>query len=239
MHILRLMRALRFLVASCAFVPALALAADFGVITIEQNSAGELGTWELLYNGGTLKYNDINVSKRSQTVRPKPGVVTLSVEPPPGATTKIQVFKNGTFVSTQQTRQRTVDLLADEEYRFVVQYIFNKNGMLGVTSNEAGISFRMVGPDGKTYRGVTPKSYPSMPAGQYSIYPQKAGCIRPRPMNRTVKDGERTVIFIELDCTTTTTARSRGEETRPVPSRRNLQNSVDARETARTSRHRR
>ncbi len=226
-----LKKLVEFLLSSILFAaPAFAFATEKGV-TIEHNSPGKIGSWVLYYPGGVLKNDDINVNKKKQTVYPKPGELTLNVDPPAGATLTISAYKDDELLKKQTSRQLSVTSEDGHAYRFYVQYAFTEQGTLGITSTPNNVFFRMKGPDGKGYTGRTPKTFTALYAGRYTINANAMpGCLRPRPMTKQLRSGDRVVVHLELPCDLDSRKIS---PDRPIVSRRAMIKGIDDEAAAR------
>lgn len=236
-------RFVSFFVLPIAFAVLLPLSANAATGTatlkIEQLSPKDIGRWTLFYEGGTLASNAVGVKNpKTHIAYPPAGNMTIAVVPPSGASASISFYEGDQLIRKTNLQQMNVVTEEGKSYRFLVTYVYNKKGMLGITSEPTGIQFRMAGPDGKTYRGTTPHTFTNIPVGQYTItFNTLRGCTRARPANRNVGMNERVVFHMEFDCTS---KRQRIVEqkrnAKPLSSRRALIDTVKERETIRAQR---
>jgi hypothetical protein len=180
-----------------------ASAALQGSIKIEQLSASTVGTWTLLSEDGTdltSASEDINPFDYSVAIT-RFGQTTLSVIPPAGMSVKIAVYRGGDFLYTVDSRQHSFKLLANDNYRFVIQYTLSRFGNLGITSEPSSVRFRMRSPSGMTSAGTTPKTFENLPVGRYILMLGTIeGCLLPARKTIIVKEGERNVVKVTLPC---------------------------------------
>jgi hypothetical protein len=203
-------------------------AAVQGTVRIDQLSPTTLGSWTLLAADGTTRSSSdegVNPASYSYSVS-EVGQMVFSVVPPTGMSSKISVYRNDELTATLNAQQYEYTLFPNDNYKFLVQYAYTKLGLLGVTSEPSGLSFRVRGP--KNFSGKTPASFTNLPAGSYAIYVGNVpGCLKPPPQTAVVTEGGRTAKVIKLTCNV-------GSETEAVrtkhQSRRSLQNTVEARE---------
>ncbi len=210
------------------------------MLKIQQLTPRDIGKWTLFYEGGSLTSESIGIENpKMHTAYPPAGNATFMVVPPSGASASISFFEETELIKKVDFSQINVVLQEGKSYRFLVTYIYNKKGMLGVTSIPTAIPFRMTGPDGKTYRGTTPHTFDNIPVGQYTIvFNSIRGCVRARPANRNVGMNERVVFHMEFDCTS---KRERivdqKRNSKPLRSRRSVIDAVKQREQIRSSKH--
>lgn len=186
----------------CSFSQ-LSSAALQGSIKIEQLSASTTGSWTLLSEDGTfISSNDEGIEKNNYTVAiTRFGQTTLSVIPPHGMSAKIGVYRGGDLIASTESQQYSFPLVSNDNYRFVVQYALTKLGTLGVTSDPSETRFRMRGPSGRTYSGVSSKTFENLPAGRYTImFAAAEGCDQAARKNVIVRADERNVVFVSQSC---------------------------------------
>ncbi len=170
-------------------------------VKIEQLTPSSYGTWTMLSSNGSIRTsNDPGVLKPSFTFGVTDyGPTTLSVVPPPGMSVRITVYRGGEKVGETDAQQYSFTLVANDNYRFVVQYSMSKLGDLGVTSDPSGVRFRMKGPSGRFYTATTPFTFKNIPTGRYSItFPPKNGCTAPSVHTVIVESETRNTSNISL-----------------------------------------
>lgn len=174
-----------------------------GSIKIEQLSPTTTGTWTLLSEDGTaITSEDEGVNKNNYAVAiTRFGQTTLSVTPPPGMSARISVYRGNELQSFTDSQQHSFKLVANDNYRFVIQFALSKLGSLGVTSEPSNTRFRMRGPSGRTYSGVSPKTFDNLPAGRYTVmFAAAEGCDQAARKNAVVKPEERGVVHVTQAC---------------------------------------
>ncbi len=183
-------------------IPSVALGASAQAnIRIEQLTPSAYGTWTLLSSNGALRTsNDPGVLKSAFTVGVTDyGPTTLSVVPPPGMSVKITTYRGGEKVGETDAQQYSFTLVANDNYRFVLQYALSRLGNLGVTSQPSGIRFRMKGPGGRFYSATSPFTFTNIPVGRYSLtFPPKNGCTAPSVHTVIVESETRNTANISL-----------------------------------------
>lgn len=179
------------------------LAAIQGSIKIEQLSAGATGEWTILSEDGTaISSSDDGVLKNNYSFAiTRFGQTTLSVTPPPGMSARISVYRGGDVIATTDSQQYSFKLLANDNYRFVIQYSLSKLGTLGVTSEPANVRFRMRGPTGRNYSAKSPHTFKNLPAGSYAItFSTIDGCFQPARKTVVVEPDQRNTTNVTLTC---------------------------------------
>lgn len=156
-----------------------------------------LGAWTLVRpDEKRTTVNDVTYTYTSAV----PGSHFLSVMPPVGMSATLTQTVNGVTTELKDP-QAILDLVAGDNVLFTIQYALVSSGKVSVTSEPAGLSFRMQGPNATRYFGTTPTFYDPMPVGQYSVeYDAIPGCPTPSPQSaRLVKD-QRIVLAVRLTC---------------------------------------
>lgn len=174
-----------------------------GSIKIEQLSASTTGVWTLLSEDGTtITSNDEGVDRNNYSFAiTRFGQTTLSVAPPAGMSARISVYRGGELIATTDSQQYSFKLVSNDNYRFVIQYALSKLGSLGITSEPSNTRFRMRGPTGRTYSGISPKTFDNLPAGRYTVmFAASEGCDQAARKNAIVKPEERNVVHVSQSC---------------------------------------
>lgn len=179
-----------------------------GTVSIEQVSPSSVGSWMfIMKDEAPVSSTDKGANAKNYSFGfTNFGPVTLSLQPPPGMTTVINVYRGGNKFTTQETRQLTVTLYPGDTYRFVVQYSLTNVGSLGITSTPSNVPLRITGPDKKRYSSRSPHTFTNLPAGRYTIQAGLIpGYINPPLYTKDVEAGKRITLNIEMPKDTTKT----------------------------------
>ncbi|MCK5018777.1 MAG: S-layer homology domain-containing protein [Candidatus Peribacteraceae bacterium] len=168
-------------------------------IYVQQTSpTGTIGEWSLI----KPDKNKLSRSKDQFTLEEAElGQYTLIVSPPEGAITNIHKFIDNDFIETANLPQMSFELDEGMEVTLRIEFTFTKIGMVSVNSDPSGLEFTMIGPNDTNIRGVTPKSYPDFPIGQYTVtYDELPDCASPKPVSdKLIKEG-RINFNIKIAC---------------------------------------
>lgn len=200
-------------------------------IKIEQLSPAAPGTWTLISSDGVVRNsNDPGVLKNGYAFGVTDyGPTTLSVTPPPGMSARITAYRGGDQIGQTDAQQYSFTLVANDNYRFVIQYALSKLGDLGVTSQPSGIRFRMKGPTGHTYSALSPYTFKNIPAGHYAItFPATNGCTAPSVTTVVVESDTRNTKNVSLASCTSSADDLRLDRSRV--SKRTLREKAESRE---------
>ncbi|MDD5470249.1 MAG: hypothetical protein PHO92_05645, partial [Candidatus Peribacteraceae bacterium] len=117
-----------------------------GTIEIIQEAAVEtaLGSWTLIRPDRSML--SMKRTKRYINREAPSGLYTLLIENAQGASASIQVFRNGNLLSTSGTPRVAFTLSKDDVYLIRATERFTVTGKVSVTSQPAGIPFKLVGP---------------------------------------------------------------------------------------------
>ena len=209
------MKSTRFLVITAALALCMGAipASSYGTgaqanIKIEQLSPGVPGVWTMLSSTEALrKSTDEGVNPLDYSFGVTDyGPTTLSVSPPPGMTVRITAYRGGEKVGQTDSQQYSFTLVANDNYRFVLQYALAKLGSLGITSEPSGVRFRIRGPGGRTRAAETPVTLENLPVGRYTVmFPGVNGCTDATRQNAIVEAETRNTLHVTLaNCEATT-----------------------------------
>lgn len=174
-------------------------AASLTTIVVEQKSPRDVyGEWTIIRPSNTRE-------KSSQPLRNlinvAPGMYTIIVKPPDGATAKIQLEKEGDLPETRDRPQASFSLEQGATIRLTIEYTFSRVGLVAVHSDPAGVEFDLSGPNGAAYSGVTPVSYSEMPEGQYSVqFKNINGCVTPARKSLLLSKDSRISFSVKFVC---------------------------------------
>jgi len=150
-----------------------------GTLRIEQQSPnGIFGSWTLIKPGnihhtGNTQGEDIPELQE--------GHYTLIADPPHGAQGFIHVFNHENLAISEARPQASFDIQEGDAFRIVIEYMFSRVGTVSVNSDPPGMAFKMIGPNGEIYEGITPESYLKASEGQYTVdFAEIEGCITPK-----------------------------------------------------------
>ncbi|MBI3618949.1 S-layer homology domain-containing protein [Candidatus Peregrinibacteria bacterium] len=157
-------------------------------IVLQQKSMSQaLGTLTLL----EPNQETVTVTTASSTATALgAGKYTLFVASPNGTSTAIEVSRGATVIASADTPQISFDVADGDQLHLTIEYHLVSFGLVGVSSMPAGIPFELHGPDGFLGQGATPKSFETMPIGEYSVTYKPPGClVPPAKSNRLEKNG--------------------------------------------------
>ena len=174
-----------------------------GTIAIEQVSPSSVGAWTFYGTDGvmtTSKDKGVSAKKHAFSLT-QFGPVRLSVKPPPGMSSRVLVFRNGTQSSVEDLQQLTLTLYPGDSYRLVIQYAFTRLGSLGVTTTPTGVKVTLKGPGGRKYVATSPYTFTNLPAGKYTVSGAAiADCFASPLYNRNVEPEKRVTLQIDMPC---------------------------------------
>src|SRR3990172_7105741 len=135
-------------------VNAAAITGD-GIVTIEQKNVEyqgvkRLGKWGLATPVAVIEGESEYIDLKKKPM----GNYVLTVTPPAGAKSAIEVYQDGSLVETF-TDQRTAKgkiVSLDGTLKFVITYDFILTGNVSVTSKPTGIDFELKAPAGVTLK---------------------------------------------------------------------------------------
>ncbi|MBI1812436.1 S-layer homology domain-containing protein [Candidatus Peregrinibacteria bacterium] len=157
-------------------------------ITFEQKSMSQaLGTLTLL----EPNQETVTVTTAASTATAlSSGKYTLFVASPNGTSTTIRVVKGASTIASADTPQVSFDVGEGDQLHVAVEYHLVSFGLVGVSSDPAGIPFELRGPNDFLGKGITPKSFETMPIGEYAVTYKPRGClVSPARSNRLEKNG--------------------------------------------------
>ncbi len=175
-------------------------------ITVEQVSPSSYGTWTII-SGENVKFSstgaDVNKLKYSLSLTSF-GPTVITAAPPAGMSATITVFRRDELLLKNALPQYSFNLLPNDDYRFLIQYAPARPSSLGVTSEPAGIKFRVRGPNGKNFTGVTPADFKNLPGGRYTVtFGRTGNCTLPAAQSIVLKPDQRNVINTTISCNET------------------------------------
>lgn len=164
----------------------------------QQNEEGVVGTWTLIKPDND-HYKGVGLLQKISN--PPAGGYLLIVDPPEGATASVRVYVDGEQVAYKQSPQVTFTVGAEDNVRVSIHLTFTRVGGVSVGSDPPGIPFKMVGPNGTSFEGVTPKDYKGVAEGLYSVqYEGIEGCYAPAPKSLQLQQESRISFTITFDC---------------------------------------
>ena len=193
-------RPLFVLCALALLVPVQLVAQDgTGTLTIEQRSSNNMmGMWTLIKPGNKR----VNLDNRTFTLNELPvGQYTLLVDPPSGAVTSILKYFESDLIETLDTPQISFSLEEGMAITLRLDYTFTRVGIVSVSSDPAGLSYTIVGPNDFEVDGTTPNAYEDMPEGQYSVrFHEIEDCAAPPPLSDKLIKDSRINFNINIEC---------------------------------------
>jgi len=200
--------ALALLLAGSLFAPltsnAQSATSDGGVVTIEQKhvdyqSVQRLGQWGLATPVGVIEGESEQIDLKKKPV----GNYVLTVTPPAGAQSTIDVYQDGTLVSTSAD-QRTANgkmVSSGGTLKFVITYSFIFVGNVSIGSTPSGIPFEIKAPAGVILKGRTPAEFPKSVEGTYAAYYILPKSCKPvQPISRKLEANNRINFSMEFNC---------------------------------------
>lgn len=169
-----------------------------GSILIEQvgPGSGVKGKWSLIKPDHSQTHMQV---PRYELATAPAGGYTLIARPPQGASANVTVIINGIVTSSGTLPQASFRISAGDVVTIKVVYAFTRVGSVSARTEPLGLAFRIKGPNGSEYTGVTPQSFEGVPEGQYTIYFDPIeGCVTPKPKSDRLLSNSRinfTVIF--------------------------------------------
>lgn len=175
-----------------------------GTVIIEQKNTEyqgmkRLGKWGLATPVGVIE----GESERIEIKKKPTGNYILTVTPPAGALSTIEVFENDVLKETFNQKKTANGKLtiSGGTLRFTVTYAFTLIGHVAVTSDPPGVNFELRGPDGFIAKGKTPINFPDSVAGTYTNYyllPKE--CRKFLPVSRKLEPNGRVGFSAVFDC---------------------------------------
>lgn len=194
-----------------------ALAADEGMVIVEQKNTEyqgieRLGQWGLATPVGVIEGESEFIELKKKPA----GNYILTVTPPDGALSTIEVFENDVLKETFTEKKTANGKLTNSggTLRFAITYVFSLIGNVAVTSDPTGINYELRGPAGFISKGKTPANFPDSVAGTYTNYyllPKE--CRKVLPISRTLEPNTRVAFSSKFDCD----ALKNGAEPAPTP----------------------
>jgi hypothetical protein len=177
-----------------AWLSPFANAADTGTVIVEQKNTVYKGTKRLGSWGLSMPIGVINGETETFTTKDKPvGNYALTVTPPAGALSTIEVYEDGTLKETFDSRTANGKINASGgTLTFTIYYKFVFLGNVAVVSKPTGLAFDIKKPDGETLKGTTPAVYEDVVEGTYTVYYKlPKPCLSPRPIARNLQTSEK------------------------------------------------
>lgn len=163
---------------------------------IEQK--GGVGKWTLTYPNGA---EQTDMAKTKILSAMGSGTYRLTVRPPEGTYTTIELFENNVSKQTGSVTGLTFDLKENTVYRATISYA--ERGTITVRSNPAGAAFSITDTTGGTYAGTTPATFTDMPTGLYRItYDLQPECEAKKTQERPLEAGQNLIFTTNIDCGT-------------------------------------
>lgn len=178
--------------------------AGTGIVTIEQihvdyQSVHRVGQWGLATPVGVIEGESELINLQKKPI----GNYVLTVTPPAGAQSSIEVFQDGTLVNTYKD-QRTANgkmVSSGGTLKFVITYSFVFVGNVSIGSNPSGLNFELKAPQGLILKGKTPAEFPGSVEGTYAVYYQLPKSCKPaHPLSRKLEAGSRISFQMESNC---------------------------------------
>lgn len=175
---------------------------DTGSVLVEQLNTEYLGSKRIGSWGIGTPYGTIEGESEKVELKKKPlGNYTLTVRPPDGAVSKIEVYQDGTLAETFESRTAKGKLVSSGgTLKFTIKYSYSLIGDVSVISVPSGIPYTLKGP-AETIDGVTPESYQNRVAGFYTVYYKLPKPCKPvMPISRKLEAGGRLGFSTEFAC---------------------------------------
>lgn len=191
-------------------LPTQVVPTGFGTIIVEQlSSNGIMGTWTLL-QPNNVKSSGADKTKAMDSMAA--GSYTIIIEPPDGAVASINLYNHGVQLKSLERPQATFTVFNGDDYKIVVSYTFTRVGIVSVTSDPQGVTFRLTGPNGMNVTGTTPMSYENVAEGQYKLqYDTFQNCTTPPPKASQLEKNKRISFDITFSCAAADNLRNRKE----------------------------
>ncbi len=170
---------------------------SLGKIVIEQeHPTGQLYGWTLI----NAEHQDFKGHDRSKEVNIPAGSYTFFIDQPDGYTTEVRIYDGLELVKTADSPQISFTYDGTKALRIFVHFALTYAGQVNVVSTPTGIPYELRGPNGIVLNDVTPKSYDSMPIGQYSVRYSPEGCGATPPKSDELIYEGRVDFSITLQC---------------------------------------
>ena len=217
--------ALSILTLSSLLVPFMGNAATLtgdGIVTIEQKNVEyqgvkRLGKWGLATPVAVIEGESEYIDLKKKPM----GNYVLTVTPPAGAKSAIEVYQDGSLVETfmdQRTAKGKI-VSSGGTLKFVITYDFVLTGNVSVTSNPTGIDFELRAPAGVILKGKTPAVYPDSVVGTYAVYYRLPKSCKPAlPLSRKLEANSRINFETEFNCDALGGGNSSSSSSRPSSS---------------------
>jgi len=173
-----------------------------GSITIEQLNTEFLGVKRVGSWGLATPFGAIDGDSEKIELKKKPmGNYALTVKPPSGAVSKIEVYQDDVLTETFEARTANGKLISSGgTLKFTIKYSFSQIGDVSVTSKPSKIPYTLKGPV-ETFEGLTPGHYPNRVAGFYVVYYKLPKPCKPvLPIARKLEAGGRLGFSSEFAC---------------------------------------
>ena len=173
-----------------------------GFVIIEQINTKFLGVKRIGSWGLATPFGAIDGESEKIELKKKPlGNYALTVDPPDGAVSKIEVYQDDVLTETLEARTAHGKIVSSGgTLKFTIKYAFSQVGEVSVTSTPNGIPFTIKGPV-ETFDGVTPESYQNRVAGFYTVYYKLPKPCKPvLPISRKLEPDGRLGFSTEFAC---------------------------------------